>query len=88
MRGPAIAPTLRNLPKTAPYMRTGNRNTLEDVMWHYRTLPKARVGENELVDLPITSTEFDQLEAFLRTLAGPIDAPAKYLRPSESARVN
>jgi cytochrome c peroxidase len=88
LRGAFKVPTLRNLPKTAPYMRTGNRNTLEDVMWHYRTLPKARVGENELVDLPITSTEFDQLEAFLRTLAGPIDAPAKYLRPSESARVN
>ena len=50
-------------------------------MWHYRTLPTARVGESELNDLPITSTEFDQLEAFLRTLEGPIDAPAKYLRP-------
>lgn len=50
-------------------------------MWHYRTLPTARVGESELNDLPITSTEFDQLEAFLRTLEGPIDASAKYLRP-------
>lgn len=74
-------PTLRNLPKTGPYMRTGSRNTLEDVMWHYRTLPRARIGQSELVDLPITSTEFDQLEAFLRTLDGPINAPARYLRP-------
>jgi cytochrome c peroxidase len=74
-------PTLRNLSKTSPYMRTGSRNTLEDVMWHYRTLPRARIGQSELVDLPITSTEFDQLEAFLRTLDGPINAPAKYLRP-------
>jgi cytochrome c peroxidase len=73
-------PTLRNLLKTAPYMRTGSRRTLEDVMWHYRTLPMARVGTSELNDLPITSTEFDQLEAFLHTLDGPLVAPARYLK--------
>jgi cytochrome c peroxidase len=74
-------PTLRNLPKTAPYMRVGDRRLLADVMWHYRTLPNARMGQSELNDLPITQTEFDQLEAFLLTLEGLIDAPAKYLRP-------
>jgi cytochrome c peroxidase len=78
-------PTLRNLPKTAPYMRVGDRRGLADVMWHYRTLPMARIGESELNDLPITQTEFDQLEAFLRTLDGPIDAPARYLRPPDQA---
>jgi cytochrome c peroxidase len=78
-------PTLRNLPKTAPYMRTGDRRGLADVMWHYRTLPMARIGKSELNDLPITQTEFDQLEAFLRTLEGPVDAPAKYLRAPEGA---
>jgi cytochrome c peroxidase len=88
LRGAFKVPTLRNLPKTAPYMRTGSRNRLEDVMWHYRTLPMARVGESELVDLPITPTEFDQLELFLRTLDGPIDAPERYLRPPESAKMN
>jgi hypothetical protein len=30
----------------------------------------------------------DQLELFMRTLDGPIDAPAKYLRPPEPARTN
>lgn len=80
LRGAFKVPTLRDLPKTAPYMRVGNRRTLEDVMWHYRTLPMARVGSSELSDLPITSTEFDQLEAFLRTLDGPINAPAEYLK--------
>ena len=88
LRGAFKVPTLRNLPKTAPYMRAGDRRLLEDVMWHYRTLPKARVGKSELNDLPITATEFEQLEAFLRTLDGPIDAPAKYLRPPEPARLN
>jgi len=86
--GASKVPTLRNLPKTAPYMRVGERRALEDVMWHYRTLPMARVGQSELNDLPITSAEFDQLEAFLLTLEGPIDAPAKYLRPPETAKVN
>jgi cytochrome c peroxidase len=88
LRGAFKVPTLRNLLKTGPYMRIGSRRTLEDVMWHYRTLPIARVGQSELNDLPITSTEFDQLEAFLRTLDGPINVPPKYLRPPETAKVN
>jgi cytochrome c peroxidase len=74
-------PTLRNLSKTAPYMHIGSRRSLNDVMWHYRTLPTARVGKIELDSFTITGAEFDQLEAFLRTLDGTIDAPAKYLRP-------
>jgi cytochrome c peroxidase len=81
-------PTLRNLPKTAPYMRSGDRRLIEDVMWHYRTLPNARVGESELADLPITQTEFDQLAAFLRTLDGTINAPPRYLHPPEPASMN
>ena len=88
LRGAFKVPTLRNLPKTAPYMRAGDRRLLEDVLWHYRTLPNARVGKSELNDLPITATEFEQLEAFLRTLDGSIDAPTKYLRRPEPARLN
>ncbi|MCC6779415.1 MAG: cytochrome-c peroxidase [Hyphomicrobiales bacterium] len=83
LRGAFKVPTLRNLPKTAPYLRVGNKARLEDAMWHYRNLPRARIGESELNDLPITGVEFDQLEAFLRTLESPIDAPAKYLRSPE-----
>lgn len=74
-------PTLRNLSKTAPYMHIGNRHSLNDVMWHYRDLPTARVGKTELDRFTITGTEFDQMEAFLRTLDGTIKAPARYLRP-------
>ena len=69
-------------------MRVGDRRALEDAMWHFRTLPTARVGQSELNDLPITSAEFDQLEAFLRTPEGPIDALAKYSRPPKIAKVN
>jgi cytochrome c peroxidase len=79
LRGAFKVPTLRNLPKTAPYMRVGDRRTLEDAMWHYRVMPAARVGRTELDNFTITGTEFEQLEAFLRTLEGPIDAPARYL---------
>jgi cytochrome c peroxidase len=86
LRGAFKVPTLRNLPKTAPYMRVGSRRALEDVMWHYRTVPSARVGKSELDNFTITGTEFEQLEAFLRTLEGPIDAPAGYLRPPEPAK--
>jgi cytochrome c peroxidase len=81
-------PTLRNLSKTAPYMRVGDRHLLEDAMWHYRTLPMARIGQSELPDLTISPAEFLELEAFLLTLNGPIDAPAKYLRPPPPVTVN
>ena len=62
-------------------MHIGSRRSLNDVMWHYRTLPAARIGKTELDSFTITGAEFDQLEAFLRTLDGTIDAPAKYLQP-------
>jgi cytochrome c peroxidase len=88
LRGAFKVPTLRNLPKTAPYMRAGDRRLLEDALWHYRTLPNARVGKSELNDLPISATEFEQLEAFLRTLDGAIDAPPRYLRPPEPVPLN
>jgi cytochrome c peroxidase len=88
LRGAFKVPTLRNLPKTAPYMRTGERTRLEDAMWHYRTLPRARLGTSELNDLPITGTEFEQLEAFLRTLESPVSAPARYLRAPDAQGEN
>jgi cytochrome c peroxidase len=88
-RGPELlgafkTPTLRNLSKTAPYMHIGSRRSLNDVMWHYRTLPAARIGTTEIDSFTITGAEFDQLEAFLRTLDGTVDAPAEYLRPPAS----
>jgi cytochrome c peroxidase len=77
------SPTLRNLGKSGPYMHNGSMGTLEDVTWHYRTSPAASLGKTELEPFVITDTEFDQLEAFLRTLDGPIAAPGKYLKAPE-----
>jgi cytochrome c peroxidase len=81
LAGAFKVPTLRNLSKTGPYMHIGNERALSDVMWHYRNLSSAHVGNNELDNFTITGAEFDEMEAFLRTLDGPIAAPAKYLQP-------
>jgi cytochrome c peroxidase len=85
LRGAFKVPTLRGLLKTGPYMHIGNLRSLNDVMWHYRTLPAARLGQTELESFTITGAEFDELKAFLRTLDGPVAAPAKYLRQPETA---
>lgn len=74
------SPTLRNLIKSGPYMHNGSMKTLEDVTWHYRNSPIAGLGKTELEPFVITDVEFVQLEAFLRTLDGPIAADKKYLQ--------
>ena len=74
-------PTLRNVARTAPYMHTGQYPDLEAVMQHYRDRPESRIGETKLDRLTISDGEFAELQAFLRTLDSPVDAPAKYLRP-------
>jgi cytochrome c peroxidase len=61
-------PTIRDLSQTGPYMHIDSRRSLNDVMWHCRTLPTARVGETERDSFTIAGAEFDQLEAFSRTL--------------------
>jgi len=76
-------PSLRNVARTAPYMHTGQFPDLNAVMQHYRNRPESRLGETELDRLTISDAEFEQLAAFLRTLDGPVDAPAKYLRAPE-----
>jgi len=74
-------PTLRFVSRTAPYMHAGQFQTLEDAIWQYRDVPSATVGQTELRQLSLADAQFKQIEVFLRTLDGPIDAPAKYLRP-------
>ncbi len=44
-------------------------------------MPPATVGETELRQLSMTYAQFKQIEAFLLTLDGPVDVPAKYLQP-------
>lgn len=86
LTGAFKTPTLRYLTKSGPFMHNGGLRSLEDVTWHYRNTPSADVGRSELEPFVITDVEFAQLEAFLATLDGKINAPAKYLKPPKSFR--
>lgn len=67
-------PTLRNVADRPPYMHAGQLATLREVLEFYRKSPSPELGHAELSD-----EELDALEAFLRTLSGPI----KVLEPGE-----
>lgn len=65
-------PSLRNVAERAPYMHAGQLGTLADVIDHYDRAPAAVAGHTELRPLRLKPAERRQLEAFLRTLSGPI----------------
>lgn len=65
-------PSLRNVAERAPYMHAGQLATLTDVIHHYDRAPAAPAGHSELRALRLTASERRQLEAFLRTLSGPV----------------
>jgi cytochrome c peroxidase len=67
-------PTLRNVAERAPYMDAGQFATLAEVLDHYNRAPAAMTGHSELRPLRLKPLEMRQLEAFLRTLTGPIAA--------------
>jgi cytochrome c peroxidase len=68
------APSLRNVAERAPYMDAGQLATLADVLEHYNRAPGAAIGHSELRPLRLAPVELRQLEAFLRTLSGPVVA--------------
>jgi cytochrome c peroxidase len=74
-------PSLRNVAERAPYMDAGQFATLADVLDHYNRAPAAAIGHSELRPLGLKAVELRQLEAFLRTLSGPVvvsePAPAR-----------
>ncbi|HEX6599740.1 MAG TPA: cytochrome c peroxidase [Gemmatimonadaceae bacterium] len=72
-------PSLRDVANRAPYMHAGQITTLEDVVAHYDAAAKAPFGHSELRPLHLSATEQQQLVAFLKTLTGPLQAPAGYL---------
>ena len=72
-------PSLRNVAERAPFMHAGQFSTLGDVLRHYDAAPAAPFGHSELKPLRLSPVELRQLEAFLRTLSGPLDAPAGWL---------
>jgi cytochrome c peroxidase len=80
LTGAFRTPSLRNLDNTAPFMHQGQIATLAGVLEHYNTAPLAMIGHNEAKPLKLRRSELRQLEAFLLTLASPIDADDTWLR--------
>lgn len=72
-------PTLRNVAETAPYMHAGQFKTLSEVLAHYKQAPEAPAGHTELEMLHISQKELTYLEAFLRSLSGPLAVPPELL---------
>jgi cytochrome c peroxidase len=68
-------PTLRNVADRPPYMHAGQFKTLREVLEHYRTVKPGGMISPELEHRGLSDMELDQLEAFLRTLTGPLKAP-------------
>jgi cytochrome c peroxidase len=68
----------------APYMHAGQFKSLRDVLDHYNRAAPGPVGHSELKPLKLSERELAQLEAFLRSLSGDIDAPAELLAPPAS----
>jgi cytochrome c peroxidase len=54
-------------------------DTLPAVLEHYNRAPAATVGTSELKPLHLSESELRQLEAFLQTLAAPVNAPSELL---------
>jgi cytochrome c peroxidase len=65
-------PSLRNVAERAPYMDAGQFATLAGVLDHYNRAPAAATGHSELRPLRLNGRQLRQLEAFLRTLSGPV----------------
>jgi cytochrome c peroxidase len=62
-------PTLRNVAERAPYIHAGQFATLKEVLQFYRQAKSPELKHPELTD-----QELDQIEAFLRTISGPVKA--------------
>jgi cytochrome c peroxidase len=72
-------PSLRNVADRPPYMHAGQIPTLAAAIEHYDRAPRAPAGHSELERLRLSRRERAQLEAYLRTLSGPIAAPRHLL---------
>ncbi|MFN8483716.1 MAG: cytochrome c peroxidase [Anaerolineae bacterium] len=73
-------PTLRNIAENAPYMHAGQFATLREALDHYNTAPAGPFNHTDLKPLNLTDKELGQLEAFLRTLSGPLATPPDLLK--------
>jgi cytochrome c peroxidase len=78
-------PSLRNVAERAPYMHAGQFQTLRQVLEHYNRAPAAPAGHSELKPLGLSEQELGQLEAFLRSLSGPLNMSPELLDPPAPA---
>ena len=62
-------------------MHAGQFATLREVLDHYNRAPAAPAGHSELKPLNLSEQELGQLEAFLRSLSGPLNTPPELLAP-------
>lgn len=79
--GAMKVPSLRNVAETAPYMHAGQLATLRDVLRHYDEAPEPAMGHSDLLPLELDERDFEDLEAFLRTLSAPPDVEPSLLEP-------
>jgi len=63
-------PTLRKVAERPPYMNAGQFKTLEEVLFFYRKSSSREVKHRDL-----TADELLKIEAFLKTLSGPLNFP-------------
>jgi len=75
-------PSLRNVAERAPYMHAGKFTSLREVLHHYNRAPATPAGHPELKPLNLSEQELAQLEAFLRSLSGPLVTPTEVPVPS------
>ncbi len=81
--------SMRNLRHTAPYMHDGRYATLRDVVRHYSELDMERIhthGEQLLRPLKLSSSETDDLVAFLESLTDPAAAQAPAAPAADGCR--
>lgn len=79
-------PSLRNVAARGPYMHAGQLTSLGSVVEHYDHAPRALFGTTELRPLRLSAAEQRQLVAFLKTLTGPLSAPAGLLESPAAHR--
>ena len=78
-------PSLRNVAARAPYMHAGQLASLDQVLQHYATSPKAVLGHSELAQpgekhaqrqtIRLSRADMQDVAAFLGTLTGPVIQP-------------
>ena len=83
LEGAFKTPSLRNVALRAPYMHAGQLASLEQVVAHYVSAPKAALGHSELsragdkhrerAPIRLSEKEASDLAAFLAALSGPIE---------------